>query len=296
MTVYKGNKKVGVTIIKSDPSVIGFIDGTGTSFEIPQGTTRIRSYCFYKSPLVEISVPSSVETFASYSFQNSEALKNVRLNDGLLSIGSNAFNNCKKLETINIPNTVTDIKTNAFGGCESLKEIHISDNITSLSDNVFQVCKSLKSVVIPDSVTSIQRAAFYQCTSLESVVFSKNIPGINDSTFYGCTALKELNIPDKVEYFDYKCFYNCTGLQKITLGKNFKAFYDNVLTNCSNLVKVIFSEEMTSVPTRYANSFTNINVNCKFYVPDALYDAWIVDPNWVNDADKIVKLSEMPTE
>lgn len=46
----------------------------------------------------------------------------VSLPEGLLNIGSNAFEDCVLVTGIEIPSTVTEIRQDAFKGCTGLKE------------------------------------------------------------------------------------------------------------------------------------------------------------------------------
>ena len=41
-----------------------------------------------------------------------------------------------------------------------------------------------------------------------------------------------------------------------------------------------------------ADAFSGIAFNCKFIVPDALYDEWIAATNWSTYASKIIKKSD----
>ena len=62
---------------------------------------------------------------------------------------------------------------------------------------------------------------------------------------------------------------------------------------CYSIIKYDFTSA-TSIPTLSStDAFTDINGICKIYVPDALYDDWIVATNWATYADYIYKASEM---
>ena len=102
-----------------------------------------------------------------YSYQ--ESIKKVIINEGVTSIGYQAFYGCSSLTSINIPEGVTSIGNDAFSGCSSLTSIIIPEGVTAIGETAFYDCSSLTSINIPESVTFIGYVAFYYCSSLTSV-------------------------------------------------------------------------------------------------------------------------------
>ncbi|MDR1405272.1 MAG: leucine-rich repeat domain-containing protein, partial [Candidatus Methanoplasma sp.] len=89
-----------------------------------------------------------------------ESVQSAVIEDGVTSIGNNAFRACSALISVAIPDSVTYIGNYAFYGCTSLVSVTIPDN-ADISRGTFQYCSSLTSIVIPDKVTSIGGYAFY---------------------------------------------------------------------------------------------------------------------------------------
>ena len=75
----------------------------------------------------------------------------------------------KGIESIVIPNGVTSIGSGAFSDCRSLTSVAIPDSVTSIGDKAFENCFSLTSVAIGNGVTSIGLGAFRGCEALTSV-------------------------------------------------------------------------------------------------------------------------------
>lgn len=88
--------------------------------------------------LEEIIIGDNVKTIEFNAFIYSYKLKDVKIPEGVLSIGTTAFAQCA-IETITLPSTLTTIDSGAFGGCP-IKEIHIKAVPTTLKNigtNVF---------------------------------------------------------------------------------------------------------------------------------------------------------------
>lgn len=112
---------------------------------------------------------------------------NVVIEDGVTSIGSYAFCECRNLKSVDIPNSVTDIEEAAFSLCGSLKDVKIPNSVTSIGDSTFSFCKSIKNIEIPASVTKIGEMTFYCCESVESIVVDKNNKRYNSQN--NCNAI-----------------------------------------------------------------------------------------------------------
>lgn len=67
-------------------------------------------------------------------------INEIKIDSGVTSIGSYAFDGAQNLSSVNIPGTVTDIGGHAFARCVNLKEIIIPDTVTRMGDDVFVGC------------------------------------------------------------------------------------------------------------------------------------------------------------
>ena len=124
------------------------------------------------------------------------------------SIGDNAFNDCRSLQSVTIPNSVTSIGNYAFDHCVNLQSVTIPNSVTSIGDNAFWGCSNLQSVTIPNSVTSIGNNAFSDCSSLQSVTINSN-PKIGGPAFGGTPATVTMNLTASQIDGDYwTTFYN----------------------------------------------------------------------------------------
>ena len=87
-------------------------------------------------------------------------IRAVVVEEGVTSIGEDAFYECLNLERVTIPDSVTSIGFGAFFVCPNLKCVTIPSSVTTIGHRAFEDCTSLESVTIPSSVTAIGYDAF----------------------------------------------------------------------------------------------------------------------------------------
>ena len=170
--------------------------------------------------VAENGTPLSIATGTSSSSTfNGLVSPAVILQDGLTSIGSKAFRNCRGLTSIEIPSSVTSIGSSAFSSCTSLTSITFGENskLASIGSDTFSACTSLTSIEIPSSVTSIGREAFSSCISLTSIKIPSGVTSIGRQAFQICSSLTSIEIPSSVTSIDKFAFLACSGLTTITI-------------------------------------------------------------------------------
>ena len=121
-------------------------------------------------------------------FNMMEEITSVVIEDGVTSIGPNAFVACENLKTVNISDTVTSIGANAFAGCKELKEICIPESVTTIGELAFVACDSLEKIVLPASITEIGGYAFLECAALQRIEFLGSVPQFGSGVFSDVTA------------------------------------------------------------------------------------------------------------
>lgn len=156
------------------------------------GTGDMTDYYYY-------SAPSPWNAFK-------DSITDVIIENGVESIGEDAFRECSAIKSVDIAPSVKIIKQNAFRDCTSLEAIDIPSSIESIEYYAFMNCSSLKSLDIPSSVKTIRSEAFSGCTQLESVNFADGIERIEGGAFENCNSLYTVEIPDSVMYIGSLAF------------------------------------------------------------------------------------------
>lgn len=84
----------------------------------------------------------------------------VKIENGVTSIGNNAFKSFRQLKEINLPNSILRIGLSAFEFCFNLESVQWSANLKTISPFAFSGAENLKEVNLPDSVQEISDYAF----------------------------------------------------------------------------------------------------------------------------------------
>ena len=213
---------------------------------LSSGTTGDCTWALYEGGRLLISGEGAMGNYEPFLDPApwGESITEVVIADGVTSIGSKAFYNCKTLTSATIP-----------------------DSVTSIGHWAFRVCTSLTSVIIPDSVTSIGHLAFEGCTSLTSVTISDSVPEIGSMVFYGCTGLADADgfiiihgllygycgeasdvvIPDTVTTIGYMAFENCTNLTSVTIPDSVTFIDYGAFCGCEGLTSMVIPDSVTEI-------------------------------------------------
>lgn len=106
---------------------------------IPKTITRIAFRAFANCRnLSHVTIPESVVEIHHEAFYGT-GLTEVKLQEGVQTIGHGAFIDCTSLKAITIPFTVNYIGMYAFSGCTSLTSVRIT-NMTGIGTCIFKGC------------------------------------------------------------------------------------------------------------------------------------------------------------
>ena len=250
---------------------------------------------------------SMVNYSSGYSvpwYPQRESIKNIIIENGVTSIGNNAFYGCKALTSLTIPNNVTSIGYNAFGNCTGLTSITIPNSITSIGRSAFYKCSALTSITIPNSVTNIGDYggdyAFELCSALTSIkveegnkyydsrnncnaiirksdntlisgckntIIPNDVESIANYAFSGCMDLISITIPNSVTNIGDFSFSGCTGLTSITLPNSVTSIGSSAFSNCLGLTSVAIPNSVTNIGS---NAFSQCSVLSSVTIPNSV--------------------------
>ena len=143
--------------------------------DLSESLSYIGYSAFSMAKLSKLICPASLRTIDDTAFFG-VPLKEIKLNNGLKSIGTMAFGSTDITEIV-VPGTVTSL-WGCFSGCELLKTAKFEEGFTHFEAGaigVFSGCKALTEVIFPS--TLVQFASIFQkCVSLTNVYFKSVTP------------------------------------------------------------------------------------------------------------------------
>jgi hypothetical protein len=147
-----------------------------------------------------------------------DAIKIVKINQGVTRIGDHAFCSLKNLETVTIANSVTFIGDGAFAEATSLHKINIPNGVTHIGNSAFR-STGLESISLPLSLKGdgMGAAVFAGCDSLKTVDLGKTqLLSLEMNVFANCEQLEDVYFPSKMNYIGEGVFSGCKSLKSIT--------------------------------------------------------------------------------
>lgn len=190
------------------------------------------------------------DALPGYAFDGLSWLSNVKLPEGMTSIGEYAFRSTQ-IGYIDIPSTVTYIGQYAFASTR-LEKITFPENsqLTTIENSAFAY-SSLKEFIMPNTVTTLGKYynaanTFYQCTSLEKLYFSDALTYIPDYTCYECYRLSDIHWPKELISIGYEAFRDVDDLCSLELPETLTSIGGNCFWS-SGLTHVRLPAKLTSL-------------------------------------------------
>lgn len=169
----------------------------------------------------------------------------VKIPEGVIAIGDNAFLDFRRLSEIQLPSTLKKIGDRAFEGCESLKLINI-ENVSMIGVRAFAGCKSLSKIHFGDNIGYLCNATFCGCTAIEEIDIPKNISYIGCECFKDCTGLTDIKLAGVME-IDNGAFEHCTELYSISFPYSLLHIAPNAFSFCTKLQTVMVQNRFVDI-------------------------------------------------
>ena len=228
------------------------------------------TWTLYEDGTLNISGTGEMRGYNAYSIKSpacdNSNIKNVVIEDGITSIGNNAFYGCS-LTNIRIPGSVTSIGKYALDYCMSLTSVTIPGSVSSIGEYAFSDCRNLTDATILDGVTSIENRAFWGCSSLTSVTIPNSVTNIGESAFWNCNKLTSVTIPDGVTSIEDHVFSSCYSLTSITIPNSVTSIGNYVFDGCGSLTSITIPDGVISIGNF---AFSGCNELTSITIPDSV--------------------------
>ncbi len=147
-----------------------------------------------------------------------DRIRSVVIENGITSLGNQAFENCTGLQSVIFPNSITRIGEWAFHGCTGLKGITLPSALKTIDDCAFFGCANLTGITLPAGLKTLGNCVFDGCTALTSVTVPSGVTSLGRSIFRGCGSLKNAAVLADINNIEFpELFEDCPKLSGITV-------------------------------------------------------------------------------
>ncbi len=188
-----------------EKTITGIISEFSGAVEIPEGVEIIADNAFMDNTgITKVICPESLRGIGEKAFKGCINLQTIEFNEGLESIGMDAFIDTS-LKQVEVPSTLSEIsftpfecriKVNVLNDYFSdINGVLYNEDATTLILHPRKICGKI--IEIPDSVTRIESYAF-ENNEADEIIIPKDIEELEDSLFSGCENLETLTL--KADY------------------------------------------------------------------------------------------------
>lgn len=186
---------------------------------IPDNVELIRGYCFSgcNGFYGDLRLPSKLKRMGVCAFSYCSGLTgSLTIPQGVISIPSEAFNNCGFDGTLTLHDGIVNIANDAFANCHFKGELHLPRNLKTLSNNAFGNNDFSGNLNLPSTLMHIGSSAFANNWRLMGVLdIPYGVESIGESAFSNCRMLEGLVLPESLETIRRGAFKNCYGVGSI---------------------------------------------------------------------------------
>ncbi len=169
-------------------------------------------------------------------YSQKDSIVHIVIQEGMESVGSNAFYNLTNATGISIPDSVKSVGESAFRSMWNVTgSINIPNSVTSIGPYAFLDMKNVTGkFVIPNTITTIETGAFWGLENITSLVIPDSVTSIGEQAFRKAYALRELIIPDSVTSIGNNAF-NLVNPSELTISSDKIEMYKNADGGFSNI-------------------------------------------------------------
>ena len=173
----------------------------------------------HSASVKKLVVEDGITSIGNEAFSDCESLVSAELAEGITSIGDGAFTGCYDLEKINIPNSVTSIGYDAFDSCWALPSLELPSGLSKLESSAVSFT-AIKELTVPHGVKVVDSYLAAYNDNLTTVTLEEGVEEIWHRAFWGCEKLNNITIPRSVKKIEEEAFLECTSLKSVTISKN----------------------------------------------------------------------------
>ncbi|MBE6949052.1 MAG: hypothetical protein E7456_04320 [Ruminococcaceae bacterium] len=164
--------------------------------------------------------------------ENRGYIREVVIEEGVTSIGEDAFSECAYISSVSIPETVTSIGMDSIRECYYLREIYIPAAVEYIGNSAFAYNDSMTAIWVDEDNRNYrdENGVLYDKNMTELIKLPSGFIGeyevpesvtrVSECAFMGCFYLTEVTIGENVTFVDEFSFNRCDSLVRITVDEN----------------------------------------------------------------------------
>lgn len=206
-------------------------------------------------PMYQWNFEPMAPNFNQSPFNGSSAIKSIYVEDGVTSIGINAFMSCKNLTYVKTASSVKYINSGAFDFCNNLTSVDFAEGVLFIG-NAFNCCEMLKELFIPASVKKItfDKNFNYKILTISPknnyYCIENNVLYNRDKTilirFLSDNTVHEYHVPASVKKIGTHAFTD-SKIENLYLSSGLTEIGTYAFCNCSYLTYVNLPEGLTDI-------------------------------------------------
>lgn len=236
--------------------------GVLTEITIPASVTYVGYYAFgYCEALKTVNIGGNKNlTIDERAFRSCNALEAINVdeaNAGYSSENGVLFNKDKTAlikypagktgTSYEIPDGVETIGYEAFEYAKNLESITMTDSVKRIEEYAFEGCEKLGKITISDNIEYISEDAFYGTLLYNEEEFNQDGALYVDNIFFGIrrdleTPVTEYEIKDGTVYIMTGAFSSIASLTEVTIPASVKVIAANAFAQCQKLASVTFED------------------------------------------------------
>jgi hypothetical protein len=245
------------------------------------------TYCFWRTNLTAITLPSSVEKIGQWAFSKT-LLKTFRIPDNLQLLYYGAFAGCEQLSSFSGPHVSSDGMSVIYDNmivAHIVREetITFPEGILGAAQESFiyseESRRNVKSIVFPEGFISVGPVNFEDLPNLEYVTLSSTCNVAWQGTFSGCPNLKKFLGDNALIWDQGNCLVDAEGYMTVFAGAGMTDYVipegvrylcDGVFYEKSSLRSLTFPDSFCGVINRPFDGADNLSF---FYGKNTSEDA-----------------------
>lgn len=186
----------------------------------------------------DIIIKEGTMVIADGTFKGKNSLNSIRLPDGLIAIGYEAFAECYNLCHADFPNSLKKFASNSFAGT-NLSNIKLPEG-AEIYNSVFADCINLTNVELPDELRYIGMEAFWNTPWMESLERDEYGCTYADYILLKCEGKKEnLIIRPGTKVIAGAAVYACHEVENIQFPEGLLAIGERAFSGCYKIKHII---------------------------------------------------------